>query len=331
MSPVQAWLQEIWYGSRPAPWLLRALVPVYRTLTAARRFAYAQGWQHAQALRVPTIVVGNLTAGGTGKTPVVLALVKALRARGFSPGVISRGYGGAARAPMMVEVSTDPAVCGDEPALICRVGDVAVAIGSDRIAAGRLLLTNQPTCDVIISDDGLQHYPLCRNVEICVVDGELRFGNGLLLPAGPLREPVGRLSGIAFTICNGGMAAPGEIQMTLRGDYAVALDALQPRRALADFSGRKIHAVAAIGNPSRFFSMLRAAGLDVIEHPFDDHHRFVAADLDYNDDLPVLMTAKDAVKCVMLPIKNLWQVPVEAQLPDAFFDAVEAILGNSLA
>ena len=202
-----------------------------------------------------------------------------------------------------------------------------VAVGRDRVAAGRLLLAHHD-CDVIVADDGLQHYPLFRNVEICVIDGARRFGNGRLLPAGPLREPLARLGTVDFRVCNGGRAQADEVPMGLVGDIAVSLRDPGAHRPLSEFAGRRVHAVAGIGNPARFFAMLRDAGLDVAEHPFPDHHAYVAGDLDFGGDAPVLMTEKDAVKCRAFAAPDHWQVPVRAVLPASFFDAASARLAD---
>jgi tetraacyldisaccharide 4'-kinase len=212
-------------------------------------------------------------------------------------------------------------LAGDEACLIRRATQVPVAIGRDRAAAARLLLAHGDV-NAIVADDGLQHYRLQRDVEICVIDGERRFGNGLLLPAGPLREPPARLACVDFRVCNGGTAQPGEVAMRLRGDTAVALSDSTRRRPLGDFAGQRVHAIAGIGNPQRFFAQLRASGLDVAEHAFPDHHAFVAADLAFGDDAPLLMTEKDAVKCADFAQTGWWSVPVRAELPDAFFGAV---------
>jgi tetraacyldisaccharide 4'-kinase len=309
-------LPQIWYGTARPPLWLRALVPVYRGLRA-----FDRARKHPQHLPVPVIVVGNITVGGTGKTPLVIALVEALRARGHRPGVVSRGYGANDDIPRLLDAESNVAQVGDEPLLIFEATDAPVAVGRDRVEAGRLLLAHHD-CDVIVADDGLQHYPLLRNVEICVIDGERRFGNGLLLPAGPLREPISRLESVDFLVCNGGEARAGEAPMRLAGDTAVALLDSAKRKLLSDFSGQRVHAIAGIGNPARFFDALRAAGIDVVEHAFPDHHAFGAVDLDFGDDAPVLMTSKDAVKCRAFARPDYWQVPVVAVLPETFFDAV---------
>lgn len=313
-------IERIWYGGTPPPWWLRALVPVYRGLRWLHLAPYRFGWRRARRLAVPLVVVGNLTAGGSGKTPLVVALVDALRARGLRPGVVSRGYGGRERGPLLVDDLSRPADVGDEPCLIRRRSGVAVAVGRDRARAAHLLV--ERGVDVVIADDGLQNPALAREVEICVVDGQRRFGNGLLLPAGPLREPVDRLATIPFRVCNGAAAQAGEVAMRLVGDMAVALDANGGTRPLESFAGRRVHAVAAIGNPARFFDGLRAHGIEVIAHAFPDHHAFAAAELAFGDELPVLMTEKDAVKCLAFATPLLWCVPVRAELPAAFFDAV---------
>ncbi len=316
---------SIWYGGREPSWTLRLLAGAFAALSALRRGLYAAGWLPRVRLPVPVIVVGNLSVGGTGKTPLVIALVEALRARGFTPGVISRGHAGAARHALRVAADSDPAVVGDEARLIFDATGAPVVVGRDRAAAGHALLAAAPA-DVLIADDGLQHYRLCRDVEICVIDGVRRFGNGRLLPAGPLREPTARLARVDFLVCNGGVPQAGETAMTLRGDEAVALDAAGARRALTRFAGQRVHAVAGIGHPARFFAHLRAFGIEVIEHPFPDHHAFRVGDLAFGDDRPVLMTEKDAVKCRAFAAPGWWCVPVRAELAPAFFDAVAARL-----
>ena len=314
-------LRPIWYGNKPPSVFLRVLSFIYDIVSSARRGLYRCGLLPSVRLPVPVIVVGNISVGGAGKTPLTLALIDGLKARGFAPGVISRGYGGSAREPILVALQSDASVVGDEPALIARTAGIPVAVGRDRVAAARLLL-GVAKADVLIADDGLQHYALCRDVEICVIDGERRFGNRRLLPAGPLREPLSRLDEVDFRVCNGGEAEAGEVAMTLNGELAFALVDPQRRQPLRDFAGGRVHAVAGIGNPARFFAQLRAAGLDVIEHAFEDHFAFTANDLEFGDALPVLMTAKDAVKCHAFARVHHWQVPVRAQLPASFFDAV---------
>jgi tetraacyldisaccharide 4'-kinase len=316
-------LERIWYAQEP-PWWLAALVPVYRGLRALHLAPYRLGWRRPRRLPVPVVVVGNLTAGGSGKTPLVVALVEALRVRGLRPGVVSRGYGGRRRGPLLLDDLCRPAEVGDEPCLIRKRTGVPVAVGRDRARAAALLAAQG--VDVVIADDGLQNPSLARDVEICVVDGQRRFGNGRLLPAGPLREPVARLASVAFRVCNGGSAQAGETAMRLAGGMAVAIAGGAAARPLESFAGQRVHGVAAIGNPARFFDGLRAHGIEVVPHPFPDHHAFAPSDLAFGDELPVLMTEKDAVKCTQPAHANFWCVPVRAELPAAFFDAVAARL-----
>jgi tetraacyldisaccharide 4'-kinase len=314
-------LQSVWYGGRAPSLWLRALSLLFGALGGLRRRLYTAGLLPRLRLPVPVVVVGNISVGGTGKTPLTIALVEALRERGFRPGVVSRGHGGSVREPRLLDAQMTPQLAGDEACLILRATKAPVAVGRDRVAAARRLLDGNRV-DVIVADDGLQHYRLGRDVEIGVIDGQRRFGNGRLLPAGPLREPAARLACVDFRVCNGGTAQPGEVAMRLRGDTAVALSDSTRQRPLANFAGQRVHAVAGIGNPERFFAHLGASGLDVVRHPFPDHHAFVAADLDFGDDASVLMTEKDAVKCTDFAQARWWSVPVRAELPDAFFGAV---------
>lgn len=318
-------LQQRWYArDQNPPWWTLPLAMLYGAVVRLRRSLYRRGILRATRLPVPVLVVGNIVAGGAGKTPLAIALVAGLRERGFKPGVVSRGYGGSARAPMLLDARPDPRVCGDEPALIRMRSGAPVAIGARRAQAAALLAGQG--VDVILADDGLQHYALARDLELCVVDGQRRFGNGHLLPAGPLREPVTRLREVDFVVCNGGDPAPGEVPMHLRMADARALHDARETRLLAAFAGRRVHAVAGIGNPARFFDGLRNAGIEVIGLAFPDHHRYVAGDLAFGDGLPVLMTEKDAVKCAGFAQPGWWTVPVLAELPQAFLDALAARL-----
>ena len=312
-------LQRRWYGEAPPPWWTRPLEALYRFAVRHRAERYRNDPSAVVRLPVPVIVVGNITLGGTGKTPLIAALAAAMVARGYKPGVVSRGYGGSERGPYLLTGEDDPARVGDEPSLL-RQGGVPVAIGRERPEAARLLV--DAGCDLVLADDGLQHHRLGRDLEICVIDGERRLGNGHLLPAGPLREPASRLADVDFVVVNGGVPGEGEIPMTLEGGVAVNVHDPASTAPLADFAGRPAHAVAGIGHPERFFASLAAQGIAVHGHPFADHHAFTRDDFTFADGCPVLMTDKDAVKCRRFARPNWWRVPVRAVLPPSFYDEV---------
>jgi tetraacyldisaccharide 4'-kinase len=290
---------------------------LYGAIVGSRRWLYSRGWLRVESAGKPVIVVGNLTVGGTGKTPLVAWLAEHLSNAGLRVGIVSRGYGRSGAEPRVVAGESDWREVGDEPLLLRRLTGCDTVVSRDRVAGARKLVAMG--VDVVIADDGLQHLRLARECEIVVVDGARGFGNGRLLPAGPLREPPSRLRQSQLVVVNGaaehaslrGLA--DSLQMTLFGNEAHRLDGLAPPQSLEHFRGRPVHAVAAIGNPNRFFRKLREHGLDVIEHPFRDHHPFVAADLTYGQDFPVLMTEKDAVKCRSLATPRLWYVPVVAR------------------
>ncbi|HEY4145620.1 tetraacyldisaccharide 4'-kinase [Pinirhizobacter sp.] len=311
-------LQQRWYSDLPPLWWTLPLEALYRSVSSARA-------RKASPVRigVPVIVVGNITAGGTGKTPLTLAIVDELRARGMKPGVVSRGYGGSQVEPALLPEGATARQYGDEPALMRQAGAL-VAVGRDRPAAARLLVEHG--CDVVVADDGLQHLRLARDVEICVIDGARRFGNGRLLPAGPLREPVTRLATVDFVVCNGGTPWAHEIPMSLTGNEAQSLVDSSRHLLLEYFRGRVVHAVAGIGNPGRFFQGLRKRGIEVIEHPFPDHHDFIPGDIVFGDGHPVLMTTKDGMKCRAFATPEVFVVPVTAHCPGSFYDRLVGLI-----
>ncbi len=307
---LQSWLNRIWYdGASPPGWLL-PLSLTYGAMAAARRYMYAKHLRKSTQVSLPVVVVGNLSVGGTGKTPLVCWLVARLTDLGFKPGVVTRGYGGSSGKVRLLQLSDDPNVVGDESILLARRTGAPVAIGRDRPAASQLLVN--AGCDVVVSDDGLQHYALARDCEIVVIDGDRRFGNGWLLPAGPLREPPARLAAADAVVVNGGRALlDGALSMRLEAKSAMGLIG-GGAKALGEFAGHSVHAVAGIGNPERFFNMLRAHGIEVTGHPLPDHARLKAADISFADRRPVLMTEKDAVKCGRIAGPQHWYVPVTA-------------------
>jgi tetraacyldisaccharide 4'-kinase len=282
-----------------------------------RALAYRRGWLASFAAGVPVIVIGNLSVGGTGKTPLVIWLVEYLRRRGHRPGIASRGYGGdVGKEPLPVAADADPARFGDEPVLLARRSGAPVVVARDRVAAARRL-AGEHGCDVVVTDDGLQHYRLRRDLEVLVVDGARGFGNGRCLPAGPLREPVRRARRADLVIFNGRSDGRRPGMRLLPGDAVSLADAARTR-PLGDFRGVRVRAVAGIGHPRRFFTMLEQLGLAIDPMPYPDHHRFSAADAADWGAGPVLMTEKDAVKLKGPALPDAWFVPVAAE-PDADF------------
>jgi tetraacyldisaccharide 4'-kinase len=321
---VSSLIERHWY--RPRAWLTVLLAPLqalFATLAAGRRMLFRLGLKRIEQLPVPLVVIGNINVGGVGKTPLTLSLVAALHARGVRVGIISRGYGGSATGPYAVSIDSDPALVGDEPLLLAQSG-APVWIGRDRVAAAQALLAAHPDLDLILSDDGLQHYRLGRALEIVVLDGARGLGNGRLLPNGPLREPAGRLAGVDALVINGAPtglpdlpAGPARFAMHLQPGAFYRADAPAEQRRAADFAGERVAALAGIGHPERFFATLRALGLTPQrELAFPDHHAFSADDLPRDVDA-VILTAKDAVKLQRVNHDRLWVLPVEARLePD---------------
>ncbi|HEX8979282.1 MAG TPA: tetraacyldisaccharide 4'-kinase [Parasulfuritortus sp.] len=310
-------LVRCWYAR--CGWCL-TLIPLsllFAALAWLRRRFYRWGWLKSLCLPVPVVVIGNLTVGGTGKTPLAIWLVEMLRNKGYRPGVISRGYGASASAAGRVDTDSDPASAGDEPVLIARRARCPVWVGPSRGEAAQRLLAHHPEVDVLIADDGLQHYALARNVEIAVVDGQRRFGNGWRLPAGPLREGVGRLAEVDAVVVNGAAqlpcVVPGAYVMTLVGQGFHRLHDPGQRVSADFFRGRPVHAVAGIGNPERFFGALADLGLTVERHPFPDHHVYRPEDLPQGT---IVMTEKDAVKCAAYAHPDAWVFAVDAEVSD---------------
>jgi len=309
------------WGRRGAlAWLLWPASLAFGVVVIVRRFLYRIKILGSKHPGVPVIVVGNLTAGGSGKTPLVLRIAELLREHQWKPGIVARGYGGSAAmkggAPREANIASDPAEVGDEPILLARRGGCPVWVAPERSAACRALREQHPECDVIVTDDGLQHYALARDIEICVVDGR-GFGNGFLLPAGPLRELPSRLSSVDAVVTHESADVKG-YKMQLQGEALVRVTDAHDVRPAKSFAGQKVHAVAGIGDPKRFFLHLARFGMQPVPHPFPDHHRFRAEELDFGDGEPVVMTEKDAVKCKRFAKANHWVFPVSASLDPAF-------------
>jgi tetraacyldisaccharide 4'-kinase len=306
-------LNRIWYGNSPLRWGLWPISVVYLGLTRLRRTAYRLGWRPVVEAPVPVIVVGNVSVGGTGKTPFVIWLADQLQQRGRKVGIVTRGYRGKGTEwPRTVASDSDPEEVGDEPVLLARRTGCPVVAGPDRVACVEALL-RAARVDVILSDDGLQHYRLGRAFEIAVVDGARGMGNGLCLPAGPLREPVSRLQEVDATIVNGGdwgHAGVFRAAAVVTRVYHLKDGA---ERTLESFLKQPVHAVAGIGNPQRFFDLLRDAGLDVEGHPLEDHAAIGLDQLTFDEPGAVLITEKDAVKCEQLRPNGVWCVVVDFQ------------------
>jgi tetraacyldisaccharide 4'-kinase len=319
--------ERFWYeGARPPLWTW-PLGRLFCALAGLRRWAYTKGLASVHRMPVPVIVVGNIAVGGTGKTPLVIWLAGWLRARGWRPGIVSRGYKGQAeRWPLPVSADSSPHLVGDEPVLIARRTGCPLWVGPDRVDAARALLA-AAECDIILSDDGLQHYRLGRDLEIAVIDGERRLGNRRCLPAGPLREAPGRLDAVDLLVCNGGQPQTREFGMALRPGALVNLRRPDRERELASLVGQRVLALAGIGNPGRFFALLRGAGLEVEERAFPDHHEYRARDLPSEaDPRALLMTEKDAVKLAGMARNNDWCLPVKAELDPVFEHRLDLLL-----
>jgi tetraacyldisaccharide 4'-kinase len=312
-----------WYRRGAIAWLLWPVSLAFGFLVLLRRFLYFIRFLKSKHPGIPVIVVGNLTVGGSGKTPLALWIAEFLKAKGWSPGIVSRGYGGKgggmsagkSAAPRAATIASEAAEVGDEPILLARRSGCPVWVGADRLQVIAALRAANPGVDVVILDDGLQHYRLRRDLEIAVVDAR-GFGNGFLLPAGPLREPAWRLSTVDGVVSHG--SSFKGFSMVLEGEVVHRMTDSRERQPLKAFAGQRVHAVAGIGDPNRFFLQLGRAGIKVQPHPFPDHHAFTPRDLDFGDELPVLMTEKDAVKLRHAARPGWWVLPVTAR-PDAAF------------
>ena len=325
MSETRAysWLHRVWYEDGGGGWLLLPLSGLYWLVIVIRKYLYDRGIIRSDRVSAPVVVVGNITAGGTGKTPTVLWLVEELQKRGFTPGIVSRGYGGShSGSSMRVAADSEASIVGDEPVLLARRGGCPVVIDPDCARAATMLIADG--VDVVISDDGLQHYRLQRDYEICVVDGTRGLGNRRLLPAGPLRERAERLDDVEQVLVNGRLEG-SEYVLTAAEQNAISFDLVGTEarrlnaslsRPLDRFAGSTVHAVAAIGNPQRFFDLLRARDIQVIEHRFADHASLEPADLEFGDDFEVFMTEKDAVKLGTGMGDRFWYVPVDLSIDE---------------
>jgi len=313
---MQDWFQQQWQTKTLAHLLLVPMSWLFQAITAIRRFLYRIHILRSYRLAVPVIVVGNITVGGTGKTPLVIYLAEQLKQAGYTPGIISRGYGGSQTGQVFADSKAEH--MGDEPVLMAKRTSCPVWVNPDRVAAGQALLLAHPTCDVIISDDGLQHLRLQRDVEIVLVNTPA-LGNQCLLPAGPLRESITRLASVHYIVNSGEQALPisglpPPYLMRLHGDVFQSLTDDGQTQAATFFKDKRICAVAAIGHPERFFRALSALGLTFERKVFPDHHAFKLQDFVDVLTYSILMTEKDAVKCQALSLTDAWYLPVSAEI-----------------
>ena len=325
-APWEQRLLSAWYQGSTWLWLLRPLEFLFRFLAALRRWSYSTGLRDRYRAEVPVVVVGNITLGGTGKTPVVIALVEALAAQGHRVGVVSRGYGAdAGTYPLAVTADTTAAQCGDEALLLHLRTGCPVVVDPDRARAARYLEANYDV-DLLISDDGLQHYALDRDFEIVLIDQDLGLGNGFCLPAGPLREPPSRLKTVDQVLYRGGPDRDRGVSYTVQG--LVNLVSRDEARLGGDAVGPEVHALAGIGQPEQFFSTLEQAGLVLERHVFSDHHAYVESDFAGLADKPVIMTEKDAVKCVAFARPAFWYLKISARLPDKLIQRISELAAS---
>lgn len=303
----------LWYRPNPLKWLLWPIGGIYGVVMEIRRLVYRLGMKPVTTLPLPVIVVGNLTVGGSGKTPVVIWLAGELKSCGYRVGIVSRGYGGNAENwPQRVSTASDPGLVGDEPVLIARATGCPVMVSPDRVAAAKALISAEQL-DVLLADDGMQHYALDRTLAIAVVDGQRGLGDGFCLPAGPLREFKCRIADVDAIVVNGGSWGRAGVFRAQPAAQRLHQVAGSEQKLLAEFRNTEVHAVAGIGNPQRFFNLLEDAGVDVLPHPLPDHTKLTGAELDFDDARPVFVTEKDAVKCEGFARENVWCVPIKLE------------------
>ena len=308
-------IEHYWYSRNIVSFLLLPLSWLYILLASTRRLLYQSGIFKQTRLHVPVIIVGNISVGGTGKTPLTEWLVTCLKENGYKPGIVSRGYGGRAKHwPQQVRADSDPVLVGDEPVLLAQHCQCPLVVDPKRVRAAEFLL-NKYDCDIIVADDGLQHYELARDIEIVVIDGVRRFGNGRCLPAGPLRETLSRLQQVDYLVINNGFTCDGEFKMKIQAKQFCRVNEPTIVSESSTFNNAgTVHAVAGIGNPQHFFDMLKSRQLNLIEHVFPDHYKYTETDIAFSDDYPIIMTEKDAVKCRPFADDNVWFLSVEPEL-----------------
>jgi len=318
-------IEQAWYKKPSFILLLTPFSALFGLISALRRLLYSLGIKSSTRGKTPVIVVGNISVGGSGKTPVVIWLAQYLQNKGHKVGVVSRGYGGKApHYPYLVNSNSSALESGDEPLLIYQRLNIPVVVSPNRVQAIKLL-EEQGNIDFILSDDGLQHYAMARDIELVVIDGQRRFGNGWLMPVGPLREPISRLKSADILICNGGLAALNEVQMQLEPGLLVNIKTGE-KRALQ--KNESVVALAGIGSPARFFATLSHMGANIVsQHAFKDHQAFTQSDFDgLLGSHPLIMTEKDAVKCASFVDERCWFLPVNALMAETLSTKLDACL-----
>ena len=326
--PDQQKLNSIWYKDEAVPLKYKLLSKIFSFFSGFRRNLYSIGFLKRNKIKCPVIIVGNITVGGVGKTPFVIWLVNQLQSKGYKVGVVSRGYGGKReQEPMLIIPQTSARASGDEPLLISKHTHAKIMVGKNRAKAAKSLFQEYRP-DVIIADDGLQHYALGRDMEICLIDAEKGLGNQQLLPAGPLREKKERLDSVDLVVYKGKKAE--QLSFHYEPLMVYKLGKTKQQKSIKDFRNQPIHAVAGIAHPDGFFKMLSDQGLAVIKHPLDDHHEIQASDLQFNDDSVVFITEKDAVKCGDIKTENVWVVVLKLVISEehknTILEKVEKVL-----
>ena len=320
MSPSET-LTKIHYSKSLVSLLLLPLSAVFLLISFIRKTLYQFNFLKSFKLKIPVIVVGNITSGGTGKTPLIIYLANELKKNGYRPGIISRGYGSKTEGVMEVSQKSDVAEAGDEPMLIQKHTHLPVFVSKDRVLAAKALVKKYAKTDVILSDDGIQHYRLRRDLEVLVIDGTRKFGNGYLLPAGPLREFRSKLKTVDAIVCNHKKVIDGSYLMKYKGHFLINLKT-NKKIHLNNLSLKNIHAIAGIGNPDRFFDYLKTFNIVFNSSAFQDHYKFSKKDFRDMNDKNIIMTEKDAVKCQQFSRNNFWYLPVIAEVDSKFTDVI---------
>jgi tetraacyldisaccharide 4'-kinase len=317
-------IRKRWYGKGNVSWLHRFGAKIFSVVVATRKKFYSWGLFKTHQLKVPVIVIGNITAGGGGKTPMVIWLANYLKSLGYKPGIISRGYGGKRKVePMFVTANANPAATGDEPLLMAKKTQLPVMVGKDRVKAAKSLINNYPV-NVLIADDGMQHLALGRDAEIVMLDAKWRTGNHMLIPAGPLREPLERLNSVDMVVFKGFIEQQHHYQFEIECIHQ--LNHVNVFKDVSDFRNKKVVAMAGIANPDSFFSLLSAAGMAIVKQPLPDHHMITVADFEPHQDTMVLITEKDAVKCEHIKLSNVWVVKMQLVMLEKTQQAINELI-----